>query len=314
MTMNGKGFDNKPTGAGKYIYTYPQCVMSIDLDGTMRCGRMDMYIPEPNGDIVGITTAVVFPDARVNQRCYAAQWVSANRQTPTKNRDVVRPTRVLGRVLRASHGSVAILLTNNAVNDPLFRAEGIWRGIGGANGTVLGATPGTEVFTVTNMDPSVAGSHVWVHRPNPSNLPFRVWGAEKGELPSDVVSKYPKADVDQMMALARAAKMVDFLPTGEKLVQMRMRTRYQNPICQREACTTPYVPVDDDFILCPCCKLVFYCSVACQRAEQKEHEAWARLLPDSPAPTYDPQGPIVAEADEKTGAVTAVYRKREARK
>jgi hypothetical protein len=284
------GLDSKPTGQpGKLVYIYPQCIMSVDPDGTMRCGRMDIYMQGPGG-LSGLATTIVFPNATVGQACRAAQWVSWKRMAETKDRSVVRPGKVIGTVARVFDSTVVIALDEAFTSDPLFRCSGTWQelAIPKGGGRIQATTPGT--------DPSVAGSHSWIHRPGPAGLPFRAWAYGHAPVPVDVLARYPKADIEQVLALSRATEISkEEIPGYGDLVKQRVATRYQNPICQREGCKTPYVPEDTDFILCACCKLVFYCSASCQITDKTEHAGWACELPDSPAPRHNPHAPVMGK-------------------
>jgi hypothetical protein len=276
--------------------------MSLGSDGTMHCGRMDIYIRGAEGTMTGLTTPFVFPQAVPGQICRAAQWIGWKRLTTTKDKTVVRPGRVVGKVLRASNSVVMVALDEAFVADPDFRETGIWR--------ILDIPEGGGVVraTMSGTDPVVAGSHCWINRRSPTGLPFRRWAYGHAPIPDEVLARYPNTDLEQVVALAHAIGHSEAVPPRAKLIMQRLRTRYQNPICDREGCKTPYVPEDTDFILCTCCKLVFYCSEKCQVTEEAAHREWARALPDSPAPRYNPHAPAMSKVDENTGKVTDVFR------
>lgn len=109
------GIKNKPPGPGKYVYTYPLCVMSLDPDGTMHCGRMDIYMQGAEGSVTGLTTPIVFPKAVPGQVCRAAQWVGWKRLATTKDKAVVRPGRVIGKVLGASNSVVPWMMYSSRI-------------------------------------------------------------------------------------------------------------------------------------------------------------------------------------------------------
>ena len=254
---------------------------------------MDIYFPtEPDG-FIGVTTTTVFPNAKKGQLCHAAQWVTGIRSDSTSDDQIVRPDGVLGWVHDVSGPSVYVKLDPEYVfGNAAFREDGEWMEMGGTDSTL----PGTKVHHVSNTSFEVAGSHQWPRRVSPSGLPFRRWALSTETLPKDALARYPLLDIQHLRLLMAFAK-IPSLGSDDDMKALRLRTRYQNPVCENPRCVSPTVPKDTDFTLCTCCKITFYCSSDCLRQHAETHSAWANSLPDSPVPKYNPQGPVCCVAD-----------------
>lgn len=295
LNERNMGFADRITTPREPLYIYPRCILSLEEDGLMRCGRMDVYVQTQGGHIIGMTTTTVFPNPKVGTPCYAAQWVTPQRTDATSDKDIVRPQGIIGQVIDSKGPTVIIRITEEFAANERFLKDGKWTGV--ADRASL--SPQSNVLTLTNMSSHVAGSHCWIERGGNTELPFRKWAEGILPLPQAALDRYPLKDVERMQTLAMVGGLKEYATAPvEEVKRLRLSIRYKVPCCERPGCPHPSVPQGEDFILCNCCWITFYCSRACKDLHVDLHSLWASALPHSDVPEHNPMGPIIVSFDK----------------
>lgn len=301
MNRIPRGLGSRPSDPGEWAYSLTQPILSLDEDGTMRCGRMDIFFPGSHPVLwSGLTVAQVFkkswnpesfdspfdPEEPISGKgVYMAEWQGPERADITNDRYIVRPGPLIGTVLLQEGLMAYVKVTESFVRTPKFQNEGMW--------VKMGRMPPTTTEQAPKREESK----------EPRTKPFT-----KNEMfTEEVFQRYPKADIEQLKYLIRTHMPSDLpMPTDRDLIKTRVQCRLENPICEREGCTSDKKKVKRYF-LCACCKIVMYCSPECCVAAADKHRVWARNLPHSAPPAYNPMVPALLERDPVTGEIKAKY-------
>ena len=253
LDTTAMGYNDKPTGPGNYVYCYPQHVMSIDDDGTMHCGRMDLYFPQSDGRILGVTTVSVFPTATCTRPCFRAQWNTGMRVRSTTDVTIVRPDGLIGYVVTWTLRGIAhVEITPEFAQSLSFSIDGDWHNM---------------LTTLPDCSPEVAGSHNWFRRPPATaGAPFRAWAYGHVAIPYAVCERLVATEAKQSVT-GDDCSFDEF-----ESIQARVHARLQQPSCDYPHCPTPDTPkVVPDFLVCPCCQVTLYCSPLCQELDRHRH-------------------------------------------
>lgn len=304
-----RGIANKQENS--QMYMYPQYIVSMDdNDSEMRCGRLDSFFQSESGAWCGLTVAQLFKktwvpneflakwkddtiagsggfdpkESVIGKKCYIGHWQGTRRADKTTDTSIMRPGESIGTVI-AEQGLWAIVRVNPAfIACHEFQTEGRW----------------CEMADPSELKP---GDKVYTERPRTAR-PVNV------TVPQHVLDRYPIADLEQMLELAKkhTPDLLRELPTGDDLKRLRLNLRYMNPICENPGCTKTKNEVLG-YILCDCCQIVLYCSSKCKEENMELHKEWAGRLPNSPPPAYNPQSPMIIVYDDETrNRATAVYK------